>query len=445
MLLKTNSQIKGDLSVCCSATVAGQLTARGSATMKGNLKVEGWLDARNLRTPCKGLFSDPDSLLRAYPDPLPGWWALVGKSIPASIYVAHGRRWIDTGETGGDTVVDLDAYDSAIDSLNDRVNDLSVEIHDVDHPISVTDTAAADLIIADEGARPIVTFANGHIRTASFDSSNIQASSAGGASGVHPVQLRDISSAELIIADENEQPVLSVVGGHLRTANFDSSNISASAGSSKITLPGRWCALGTSITAWDIERANGIVGYQGWVRKRISFTGGYVNKGVNSYRAYSLATNLDLIVEADYYTLEFGTNDFLGCVSPGTMQDYTSASGAETFYGAMRVIIDRIYQVNPAALVILCTPRKCRYASFGVPSCHAANSSGVYIETYVQAVRDIAAYESFPVADFYGLTNTNDHNLAALSNDDALHPNTLGHKLMAAVLTEQFRLLKTDY
>lgn len=440
--MKTNSQIKGDLSVCCSATVAGRLTARGSTTLKGNLKVEGWLDAKNIRTPCKGLFSDLDSLLRSYPDPMPGWWALVGNSIPAPIYVAVGRRWIDTGETGGDTVVDLDAYDSAIDTLNDRINDLSVEIKNTDHPVSVADTSAADLIIADENATPIVTFANGHIRTASFDSSNIQASSSGSGSGYHPVQLRDVSSAELIIAGEDEQPILSVVGGHVKTANFDSSNISA--GSSGFSLPGKWCALGTSITAWDDSRSQGVYGYQYWVRKKVTFSGGYVNKGVNSYRAHSLAENLSLIVEADYYTLEFGTNDFLGSVPVGSMEDYTGATGSSTFHGAMRVIIDKIYQINPDAMIIMCTPRKCRYASFGVSSCHGSNTAGITIESYVKAVRDIAAYESLPVADFYADTNTNDHNLAALSVDDALHPNTLGHRLMAAVLIEKFRLLNIN-
>ncbi|MDE6693181.1 MAG: hypothetical protein K2K05_07320, partial [Muribaculaceae bacterium] len=166
--MKTNNQIKGDLEVCCSATVAGRMVARGAALIKGNLRVEGWLDAKNVRAPCKGLFADMDALTSAYPEPMAGWWALVGKKLPARIYLAKGRRWIDTGEDGGEITVDLDAYDRAIEDVSDRVNDLNVEIMNIDHPVTVADTSAADLIIADEDHNPILTIAGGHIRTAAF-------------------------------------------------------------------------------------------------------------------------------------------------------------------------------------------------------------------------------------------------------------------------------------
>ncbi|MDE6654016.1 MAG: hypothetical protein K2K37_06485, partial [Muribaculaceae bacterium] len=229
--MKTNNQIKGDLEVCCSATVAGRMVARGAALIKGNLRVEGWLDAKNVRAPCKGLFADMDALTSAYPEPMAGWWALVGKTLPARIYLAKGRRWIDTGEDGGEITVDLDAYDRAIEDISDRVNDLNVEIMNIDHPVAVADTSAADLIIADEDHNPILTIAGGHIRTAAFNSANI---------------------------------------GAAATATGDG----------KLVLPGKWCALGTSITAWDATRVNGIKGYQHWVRQRITFAGGYVNKGV---------------------------------------------------------------------------------------------------------------------------------------------------------------------
>lgn len=400
--MKTNNQIKGDLSVCCSATVAGQFTAGSSATVKGNLRVEGWLDAKNLRTPCKGLFADEEeSLMRAYPAPMPGWWALIGETLPAAVWRAEcgDRRgqckWTDTGEPGGEIVVDLDAYDSAIEEVNSRVNDLAVEIENGDHPVEVADTSSADLIIADEAMNPIVTFANGHIRTACFDSSSIMASGSADA---------------------------------------------AAGGSGKLTLPGKWCSLGTSITAWDKHRTNDIRGYQYWVRKRVDFAGGYVNNGVDAYRMYSLADNLSLIVPADYYTLEFGTNDFLGGISVGTMDDYINSTGTATFLGAMRIVIDKIYDVNPAALIMLCTPRKCYYAEFGVQKWDAGNANGVKITAFVEAVRDVAQYESLPVADFFALTNTNRHNLPAHSDDVALHPNTLGHQMMANVMVEQFRL-----
>ncbi len=440
--MKTNEQIRGDLSVCCAATVAGRLTAAHNALVKGNLRVEGWLDAKNLRLPCKGLFADAESLIRAFPRPMPGWWALVGPGLPAQIYIAVAGRWEDSGETGGDISVDLDVYDALIERVNDRVNDLEAEILNPDHPVEVRDTEAADLIIADEKLNPIATFAGGHIRTANFNSATAGASQ-------HPVAVQDTSAADLIIADDKGNALLSVVNGHVRTAAFNSANIAAGAASSggtapaaqQITLPGKWCALGTSITYWDVDRAQNVKGYQYWVRRKIAFSGGYVNKGVNGARITTLAANLDWIVQADYYTLEFGTNDFLGKISVGQMADYVNASNPGSFYGAMRVVIDRIYEVNPAAYIILCTPRKCRWAGFDVPQWDSTNPAGVKLVDFVAAVREIAEYESLPVADFFALTNTNSHNLAADSVDEGLHPNTLGHQKMAAVLLQQFALI----
>lgn len=400
--MKTNNQIRGDLSVCCSAMVAGGLTAGGNAVVKGNLRVEGWLDARNLRQPCKGLFADAESLIRACPRPMPGWWALVGAAFPASIYIAVGGRWEDTGRTGGDISVDLDAYDAAIEAVNDRVNELDAGMRSTDHPVEVRDVAGVDLVIADENGNAIVTFAGGHIRTAAFNSANIASDAGNCASGSIPSSV-----------------------------------------TSAISLPGKWCALGTSITNWDNHRRDGVKGYQYWVKKCVTFGGGYVNKGLDSARITTLASNLDLIVPADYYTLEFGTNDFLGNIPPGTMDDYIAATNTSTFHGAMRMVIERIYEVNPAAFIILCTPRKCHYAGFGVGRWDTPNAGGFKLTAYVDAVLEIAGYESLPVADFFALTNTNRHNLAAHSVDDALHPNTLGHQLMANVLVRQFHLLQT--
>ncbi len=109
----------------------------------------------------------------------------------------------------------------------------------------------------------------------------------------------------------------------------------------------------------------------------------------------------------------------------------------------MRIVIEKIYEVNPAALIIMCTPRKCHYAEFGVPRWDNANGAGCKLKDFVDAVRQIAEHESLPVADFFAISNTNRHNLAAHSVDDALHPNTLGHQLMANVLVRQFGLLQT--
>jgi hypothetical protein len=75
--------------------------AAGNMSVKGNLKVEGWLDAVNVKGPNKGLFTDVKSLREAFPMPHDGWWALVGYSLPAAIYVGQGGEWVATGGEGG--------------------------------------------------------------------------------------------------------------------------------------------------------------------------------------------------------------------------------------------------------------------------------------------------------------------------------------------------------
>lgn len=104
-----NTSVSGDLAVGHDFTAGGGMTLQGDATVRGDLRVEGWLTAPHVTTPCKGLFATQDTLEAAYPDPQDGWWAVVGGSVPGSVYRAADGKWEATGETGGGTEVDLTA------------------------------------------------------------------------------------------------------------------------------------------------------------------------------------------------------------------------------------------------------------------------------------------------------------------------------------------------
>lgn len=89
--------------------VSGDGAVGGSFTVRRNLRVEGWLDAPNLRHAAKGVFADFAALTAAYPHPLPGWWALVGASATPVLYVADNAQWLNTGAKaplGAATVAD---------------------------------------------------------------------------------------------------------------------------------------------------------------------------------------------------------------------------------------------------------------------------------------------------------------------------------------------------
>lgn len=100
-------QIDGDVAIGRTVTAGGNATVRGNVVVGHNLKVEGWLDARNIKGPCKGLFLTEGELEAAYPHPQRGWWGLVGETTPADVYVAvsdggAAAHWVATGAKGGE-------------------------------------------------------------------------------------------------------------------------------------------------------------------------------------------------------------------------------------------------------------------------------------------------------------------------------------------------------
>lgn len=112
--------IVGDLNVGRDIYSGGNANVMGNATIKRNLKVEGWLEAKNIKHIAKGLFQSQEALEEAYPEPQNGWVAFVGKGFPADTYIAEGGKWEKTGvET--DLEVELDNYVNK-DDLNTRLN-----------------------------------------------------------------------------------------------------------------------------------------------------------------------------------------------------------------------------------------------------------------------------------------------------------------------------------
>lgn len=102
--------IAGDVAIGRHVYTGGDANVAGSATIKGNVKVDGWLDAKNIKYANKGLFPTPDKLKEAYPEPNRGWYALVGASIPAQVYIVVDGKWVYSGNTSEDLYVDLTDY-----------------------------------------------------------------------------------------------------------------------------------------------------------------------------------------------------------------------------------------------------------------------------------------------------------------------------------------------
>lgn len=94
--------IQGDISASGGITIGVDADIKGSVSVGRDLTVKGWLGlaAKNVGTPCMGLFLTGDDLKKAFPDPRPGWFAIVGNNNPFKLYVALlDGSWHDTGKT----------------------------------------------------------------------------------------------------------------------------------------------------------------------------------------------------------------------------------------------------------------------------------------------------------------------------------------------------------
>lgn len=126
-------QIDGDVAISRNVRIGGKATVRGSVTVGHNLKIEGWLDAVNIKGPNKGLFKTAAQLREAYPNPHEGWWALVGNTLPAQVYIADGGSWTASKSAEGNPIL---AGNPTIDSSEcvgaiEAVEDMAAELDTV--------------------------------------------------------------------------------------------------------------------------------------------------------------------------------------------------------------------------------------------------------------------------------------------------------------------------
>ena len=126
------TQIDGDVSVGRNVAVGGRVTVQGSSQFKGSVKIEGWLDAKNIKGANKGIFTSIEKLKAAYPLPHDGWWAIVGKTLPGPIYVGDGGEWVATGEEGGNPTVDSEQYNEAVAELQGDIALLQQDVKDIE-------------------------------------------------------------------------------------------------------------------------------------------------------------------------------------------------------------------------------------------------------------------------------------------------------------------------
>lgn len=134
------TQVDGDVSVGRNVAVGGGATVQGRSHFKGSVKVDGWLDAKNIKGANKGVFTTITKLKEAYPLPHDGWWAIVGSTLPGPIYVGDGGEWVATGEEGGNPTVDSEQYNEAVAELQGDMALMQQDIKEVEDKNRAQDT-----------------------------------------------------------------------------------------------------------------------------------------------------------------------------------------------------------------------------------------------------------------------------------------------------------------
>lgn len=134
------TQIDGDVSVGRNVSLGGKAKIAGSVSIGHNLKVDGWLEAPNIKGANKGIFLTVQELREAYPNPHDGWMAGVGASTPFTAYVGKGGDWVATSGTI-EVNIDLPEIEAAIEGIEEDVEANSQSMEALEERASALESA----------------------------------------------------------------------------------------------------------------------------------------------------------------------------------------------------------------------------------------------------------------------------------------------------------------
>ena len=147
MSTRKATHVDGDVQVENNVAVGGDGSISGGLTVGHNLKVEGWLEARNIRGVNKGVFPTYEALVAKYPVPQDGWYAGVAVTTDGETvfrcYVARAGQWTDTGGML-ESAVEFVPLQESVNGLQDKVLDIRSAIIALGKTLSEESVARAD-------------------------------------------------------------------------------------------------------------------------------------------------------------------------------------------------------------------------------------------------------------------------------------------------------------
>lgn len=208
--------------------------------------------------------------------------------------------------------------------------------------------------------------------------------------------------------------------------------------SDMIEIPMIWNCIGHSIWAQDQivynnsqEIANGI---QTWIRTFFAFKG--YNKWCYSGRSLGATSESDKdsityyfpswLANSSYkyfWTYDSITNDFKRNIPLGNINDYNNNTGALTYYGALRLLVEKINELTPNTIVICANAMERNNGGY---TTNSINTVGCRLIDYELALMEIATINNWLFVDQKRNSGIYEENLSKTTRD-GLHPNDFGY------------------
>lgn len=378
-----------------------------------------------------------------------------------------------TESTGGQLTVEAERVVEDVESLRDLTEITNQRVDSIESDLTVLSVENPDyeLAIGDQQGNVVVGITNGHIRTANFDSSSLREDilvndiilqpEEGGDSTTEGIPLYKFDS-DLAISDEKGNVIVSFADGHIRTRLFDSSEITGTTGNTSTPLPleGKTLSiLGDSISTFSGHIQDGYLTYYPkgdvtspaqtyWqilaaklglkIGANCSWSGSCVHgdsasttsalAGCSTRRINDLASG----GIPDYIIVYIGINDFNSGTPLGdyTPEDQWVSDGVyNDFTHSYARMLQKIMTTYPKARIIVCTlmESSLRDSDGSYPT---KRSDGTTLADFNRAIRALAEAYGLLLADLHSC-GIHWANMSDYYHDSNLHPNAAGHLLMA--------------
>ncbi|WP_139902972.1 SGNH/GDSL hydrolase family protein [Clostridium thermarum] len=198
-------------------------------------------------------------------------------------------------------------------------------------------------------------------------------------------------------------------------------------------------------------RNHGDGGYEALIKEKLNINEIYNHaigsSGISKATPNSLVGLLDneanIHKDADLIILWHGTNDWYWGAPLGD----ASSNDENTFYGAVRAVINKLRKLYPGANIVYLTPifryeipDKCAVKEEGYIS---KNSINLTLIDYYEAIMELSVMLGFTTIDMRKLTNFHYYN-AEKYFEDYIHPNEVGYKRIADIIASKVAVLSFD-